>query len=93
MKFYKKFLKNIFLMITKSFLKKSKLISKNDFLNFNLINTPLGEKRSGYERYAAAMYFYNKGLLSNDMLEIYRICCKFDNKDPIKLANKIKNKL
>jgi len=93
MKFYKKFLKNIFQMIRKSFIKNFKLVSKNDFLNFSLINTPLGERKSGYERYAAAMYFNNKGLLSNDLLEIYRICCKFDNKDPIKLANKVKIKL
>jgi hypothetical protein len=32
------------------------------------------------------MYFYNQGILSEAMLEIYRRCCKFDNEDPIDLA-------
>jgi len=32
------------------------------------------------------MYFYKEGLLSLEMLEIYRRCCKFDNEDPIALA-------
>jgi len=32
------------------------------------------------------LYFYNLGILSDEMLEIYRRCCKFDNEDPIDLA-------
>ena len=30
--------------------------------------------------------FYNQGILTEAMLEIYRRCCKFDNEDPIDLA-------
>ena len=51
-----------------------------------LLNSKLGVSGSGYIRYGAAMYFYNKGILSEAMLEIYRRCCKFDNEDPIDLA-------
>ena len=51
-----------------------------------LLNYKLGFSGSGYIRYGAAMYFYNLGILSDEMLEIYRRCCKFDNEDPIDLA-------
>ena len=51
-----------------------------------LLNSKLGISGSGYARYGAAMYFYNQGILSEAMLEIYRRCCKFDNEDPIDLA-------
>ena len=51
-----------------------------------LLDSKLGVSGSGYARYGAAMYFYNLGILSDEMLEIYRRCCKFDNEDPIDLA-------
>ena len=51
-----------------------------------LLNSKLGISGSGYARYGAAMYFYNQGILSEAMLEIYRRCCKFDNEDPVDLA-------
>lgn len=51
-----------------------------------LLNYKVGISGSGYIRYGAAMYFYNLGILSDEMLEIYRRCCKFDNEDPIDLA-------
>ena len=51
-----------------------------------LLDSKLGASGSGYARYGAAMYFYNQGILSEAMLEIYRRCCKFDNEDPIDLA-------
>jgi len=51
-----------------------------------LLDYKVGISGSGYIRYGAAMYFYNLGILSDEMLEIYRRCCKFDNEDPIDLA-------
>ena len=51
-----------------------------------LLNSKLGISGSGYARYGAAMYFYNQGILSEAILEIYIRCCKFDNEDPIDLA-------
>ena len=41
---------------------------------------------SGIERYSAAMHFYQNGKLSAELLEIYRICCKLDHEDPIRVA-------
>lgn len=46
----------------------------------------VGAPGSGAARYAAAMHFFNLGLISADMLEIYRRCSKFDREDPIDLA-------
>tara|TARA_R110002126_G_scaffold176641_1_gene325384 strand:- start:76650 stop:76874 length:225 start_codon:yes stop_codon:yes gene_type:complete len=51
-----------------------------------LLNTPPGPARSGIERYSAAMHFYQNGKLSAELLEIYRICCKLDHEDPIRVA-------
>jgi len=51
-----------------------------------LLSARVGAKGSGALRYGAAMYCYNLGLISDDMLEIYRRCSKFDREDPIDLA-------
>lgn len=51
-----------------------------------LLNSPVGAPGSGADRYAAAMYFYRRGALSGELLEIYRRCCKFDAEDPVDLA-------
>ena len=53
-----------------------------------LLQTNIGNPGSGYVRYAAAMHFYKQGELSLELLEIYRICCKFDLEDPILIARK-----
>jgi len=46
----------------------------------------IGKPGSGYTRYSAAMYFYMKGYVSAELLEIYRRCCKFDHENPLELA-------
>ncbi len=51
-----------------------------------LLLSAIGGKGSGYDRYSAAMYFHNGGMVSPQLLEIYRRCCKLDNEDPIQLA-------
>ncbi len=53
---------------------------------WKLLHTAVGEPGSGYIRYAAAMYFYKLGRLSGDLLEVYRICSKFDFDDPVERA-------
>ena len=51
--------------------------------NWALINTPLGESWSGRARYAAAMFFYKRGDLNAETLEVYRICSRLDAEDPL----------
>jgi hypothetical protein len=48
-----------------------------------LVNTPLGEEWSGRTRYAAAMYFFKRGEMSTETLEVYRICACLDSQDPL----------
>jgi hypothetical protein len=51
-----------------------------------LLLTDVGADGSGAVRYAAAMYFYNLEMISAGLLEIYRMCSKFDHEDPIGVA-------
>lgn len=48
-----------------------------------LVNTPLGEPWSGRARYAAAMFFYKRGLMDAGTLEVYRISSRLDHQDPL----------
>lgn len=49
------------------------------------LHAALGQPGSGRLRYAAAMYFHRKGLLSDEALEVYRICSPRDGEDPMQL--------
>jgi hypothetical protein len=51
-----------------------------------LLLTDVGGDGSGAVRYAAAMYFYNLEMIPAGLLEIYRMCSKFDHEDPIGVA-------
>ncbi|WP_425045801.1 hypothetical protein [Primorskyibacter sp. S87] len=51
-----------------------------------ILMSETGVAGSGAARYAAAMHLYNEGLMSAQVLEIYRRCSKFDNEDPVDLA-------
>jgi len=55
----------------------------DEALNRHLILTAPGEDWSGRTRYAAAMYFYQSGRMSAEVLEIYRICSRQDEVDPV----------
>lgn len=46
--------------------------------------TPSGEAGAGFARYAAAMSLYQQGLISEDTLEVFRICAPDDRLDPLK---------
>lgn len=50
---------------------------------WQLVNTPLGEIWSGRTRYAAAMYFFKRGEMNAETLEVYRICARLDAEDPL----------
>jgi hypothetical protein len=51
--------------------------------NWALVNTPLGQDWSGRARYAAAMFFYKRGEMNAETLEVYRICARLDAQDPL----------
>ena len=53
--------------------------------NLELVKTPLGEPWSGRTRYAAAMYFYKRGELPPEALEVYRLCSRLDGEDPLSI--------
>ena len=55
----------------------------DDELQLALLSTRPGEPDSGLTRYAAAMHFYQRGLLGAPTLEVYRICSPFDGEDPL----------
>ncbi|OZA11093.1 MAG: hypothetical protein B7Y02_09345 [Rhodobacterales bacterium 17-64-5] len=46
---------------------------------------PLGLPGSGRHRYAAAMTLYQAGVISEAVLEVYRICSPLDCQDPLSL--------
>jgi hypothetical protein len=50
---------------------------------WRLVKTPLGQQWSGRARYAAAMFFYQRGEISAEALEVYRICARLDAEDPL----------
>lgn len=61
----------------------------NDLENaWDDIRIPPGEDWSGRRRYAAAMTLYSHGLLDAETLEIYRICSRLDQEDPLSLMRR-----
>ncbi|MDP2733713.1 MAG: hypothetical protein Q8O63_11490 [Hoeflea sp.] len=56
-----------------------------------LLRLPLGQPGSGMTRYGAAMYFFQRGKISADRLEAYRICCNLDSEDPDLVAHSRRN--
>ena len=50
------------------------------------LRIPLGVPGSGLVRYAAAMHLRQRGLLDDETLERYRICCRLDWEDPDKVV-------
>ena len=59
--------------------------AREDAENWDLIRTPLGEPWSGRTRYAAAMYFYKKGDMNAETLEVYRLSSRLDHQDPLSI--------
>lgn len=59
-----------------------KLTSEQDRIEWQHLQAPLGQPRSGYTRYAAAMYFHGRGQINDAILEAYRIVAKRDDSPP-----------
>ena len=55
-------------------------------LQMAFLRTDVGVPGSGAVRYAAAMYFHKEKSMPHHMLEIYRVCSKFDQEDPLVVA-------
>jgi hypothetical protein len=51
--------------------------------------TPPGAPGSGRLRYAAAMHFYNRGMIDADTLEVYRALALIDAEDPAPLLARL----
>ena len=49
----------------------------------SLLMTAPGPEGSGRIRYAAAMYFFQRGMLSDVALELFRISSAIDHEDPL----------
>ena len=48
-----------------------------------LIHAPLGQPGSGRARYGAAMLLWQRGLISAEALEVYRVASAHDRRDPL----------
>ncbi|QRM55945.1 hypothetical protein [Sinorhizobium sp. BG8] len=58
--------------------------------HWSLITTPTGIEWSGRTRYAAAMYFFQQGEMSAEVLEVYRISSRLDAEDPLDVLRRWK---
>ena len=56
--------------------------------NWEIITTPPGIEWSGRARYAAAMYFCQRGEMAPEVLEVYRICSRLDAEDPVSVLKR-----
>ncbi|ANH04556.1 hypothetical protein [Shinella sp. HZN7] len=56
--------------------------------NWEIITMPPGTEWSGRARYAAAMYFCQRGEMASDVLEVYRICSRLDAEDPVSVLKR-----
>ena len=61
-------------------------LAEKDRRQRELLETPVGQKGGGMVRYAAAMHFHRRGLINDELLEIYRICARQDDADPREVA-------
>jgi len=58
--------------------------------NREIVTTPPGAEWSGRARYAAAMYFFQRGEMAAEVLEVYRICSRLDAEDPVSVLRRWK---
>jgi len=58
--------------------------------NREIVTTPPGSEWSGRARYAAAMYFFQRGEMAAEVLEVYRICSRLDAEDPVSVLRRWK---
>ncbi len=59
-----------------------RIVTEEDARQREHLTARVGGCGSGYVRYSAAMYFYMRGMIGDEALEVYRVCCKIDQEDP-----------
>lgn len=58
------------------------IITDEDERQYAMLTSPPGPAFSGRARYAAAMYFYMRRMIGDDVLEVYRIRSGLDREEP-----------
>ncbi len=58
------------------------LITEEDARQLAYLRTSCEEPGSGRVRYSAAMYFYWRGMIGDETLEVYRVCSAIDHENP-----------
>lgn len=58
------------------------IVTDEDERQYAMLTSPPGPPFSGRVRYAAAMYFYMRRMIGDDVLEVYRICSGLDREEP-----------
>jgi hypothetical protein len=61
-----------------------KLHNNQDLKQYRLLNSRSADADGGQVRYAAAMYFFNRGMIGDKALEIYRSHTNEPAADPLK---------
>lgn len=59
------------------------VVTMEDARQLAYLRTACEEPGSGSVRYSAAMYFYWRGMISDETLEVYRVCSGIDRENPI----------
>ncbi len=65
------------------------ITSDEDDRQLALLTAPTDVPGSGRVRYAAAMYFYQRGMIGAATLEVYRTCSPLDREDPRVTLNRL----
>ncbi len=61
------------------------ILNSEDQLQYQLLNSTSAATDGGQVRYAAAMYFYNRGMIGEKALEVFRGLAKEPTADPRKV--------
>lgn len=60
------------------------ILTNEDHQQYQLLRSTSKAADGGEVRYAAAMYFYNRGMMNDKALEIFRGLAKEPSADPLK---------
>lgn len=64
-------------------------VNKEDVRQAAMLMSRSVKRNAARDRYAAAMYFNQRGMLSDKTLEVYRTCAVIDGEDPRRTLKKL----